>query len=302
MTSRTSDEWEARFRSWAGGPGDTELARCENAERMIRKAIAASPSLKNLNIEVFAQGSFRNITNIAQESDVDVSVCLREACYYKTPEGTKASDFNLGPTEHTYDKYKQDVIDAMTEYFGEDKVMPGNKAIRIHSTSYRVDADVVPTFEFREYYDVANSTRFRPGVRFISNDGKSITNYPKQHIDCGIEKNGQTQKRFKRMVRILKILQVEMIEQKVLKKTLPSFLIESLVYNVPDPQFGTPSYRTDVRHVLAHIFNNTRPLGDCTKWTEVNGIKILFHPTQPWSKEDAHAFVDAAWNYFEFED
>ena len=301
MTSRNTEEWEARFRTWAGGPGDTELASCENAERMIRKAIAASTSLNNLNIEVFAQGSFKNITNIAQESDVDVAVCLLEACYYKIPDGTKASDFNLGPTEHTYDKYRQDVIDALIEYFGEDTVTPGNKAILIHSNSYRVDADVVPSFEFREYYDVNNPSRFRSGVRFYSGDGNSITNYPKQHIESGIAKNGQTQKRFKRMARILKSLQIEMIDEKLLSKKLPSFLIESLVYNVPDDQFGTTSYRGDVQNILAHVFNSTRPMDDCTNWTEVNGIKYLFRESQPWSKEEVNAFAYAAWNYLGFD-
>ncbi len=301
MTSRNLEEWEARFRSWAGGPGDTELERCQNAERMIQKAIVASPSLKNSNIEVFAQGSFKNITNIPQESDVDVAVCLREVMYYEIPDGTEASEFGIRPIEFNYDTYKQDVTNALTEYFGKDNVTPGNKAIRIHSNSYRVDADVVPNLEFREYYDVNNPSRFRPGVRFYSGDGKLITNYPKQHIENGIAKNGQTQKRFKRMARILKSLQVEMIDEKVLTKKLPSFFIESLIYNVPDDQFGASSYRSDVWNILAHLFNNTSPTDDCTKWTEVNGVKLLFHPTQPWSKEDAHAFVDSAWNYLGFD-
>ncbi len=299
MTSRTAEEWESRFRNWAGGPGDTELERCENAERMIRKAIAASSSLKELQIEVFAQGSYKNITNIAQESDVDVSVCLQEAWYYTIPEGTKASDFSIYSTQHTYAKYKQDVIDAITEYFGAKNVTPGNKAIRIHSNSYRVDADVVPSFEFREYYDVNNPSRFRSGVRFYSADETEITNYPKQHIDRGIEKNGRTQKRFKRMARVLKSLQVEMIDEKKIVKKLPSFFIESLTYNVPDENFGATNYRADVQNILAYLFNNTRP-ADKPEWFEVNGIKFLFHPTQPWTKADAHAFVETAWNYLGF--
>jgi len=94
---------------------------------MIRKAIAASPSLKDLDIEVFAQGSFRNITNIAQESDIDISVCLREAWYYEIPEGTKASDFNISPTGHNYETYRQNVIDALSEYFGSDVVHPAGR-------------------------------------------------------------------------------------------------------------------------------------------------------------------------------
>ena len=301
MTSRTAAEWETRFRAWAGGPGDTELERCENAERMIRKAIAASEALKDLDIEVFAQGSYKNVTNIPQESDVDVSACLCGPFFYEIPDGTKMSDFKIVPTEYSYDTYRQDVIDAISTYFGEDNVTPGNKAIRIHSNSYRVNADVVPSWEYREYYDVANPTWRRTGVKFISKDGKTITNYPKQHIESGIAKNENTKKRFKRLARILKSLQVEMLDEKILTKRLPSFFIESLVYNVEDHYFGAESYRSDVREVLAQIFNNTRPLGDCSKWFEVNGIKFLSHPSQPWSKEDAFVFADAAWNYLGLE-
>ena len=78
MTTRTEQGWEDRFKSWSGGPGDTELEQCDNAERMVRKAIAQCPIVSNMVTEVFAQGSFRNNTNIAQESDIDISVCLTE--------------------------------------------------------------------------------------------------------------------------------------------------------------------------------------------------------------------------------
>lgn len=301
MTHRSVDQWETRFRAWAGGPGDTELERCDNAERMIRKATAASSSLNTLDIEIFAQGSFRNITNIAQESDVDVCICLREAWYYELPEGTEAADFLIVPATLDYDTYKQSIVAALAKYFGAANVTTGKKAIRIHSNSYRVDADVVPAWEFHEYYDVQNPSLFRAGIRFYSQDGTAITSYPKQHIENGIEKNENTKKRFKRMARILKSLQVEMIDQGILSKALPSFLIESLVYNVHDDQFGSSSYRDDVQNVLAHIFNNTRPTDDCSRWTEVNGIKFLFHATQPWSQQEAHAFTDAAWNYVGFD-
>ena len=36
-----------------------------------------------------------------------------------------------------------------------------------------------------------------------------------------------------------------------------SFLIDSLVWNVPDEGFGHVAYKDDVRWVLAHLFNNT---------------------------------------------
>jgi hypothetical protein len=36
-------------------------------------------------------------------------------------------------------------------------------------------------------------------------------------------------------------------------------------------------------------------------WLEVNDVKYLFHSTQPWTKEQAHAFVSAAWDYVGFD-
>ena len=42
---------------WSTGPSESESEKCENAERMIKKAIDACDKLAALNISVFAQGS-----------------------------------------------------------------------------------------------------------------------------------------------------------------------------------------------------------------------------------------------------
>lgn len=292
--------WEERFRSWAGGPGDTEHERCENAERMIRKAIAASEELKSLDIDVFSQGSFRNVTNIPQESDVDVSVCLKDAMYYELPAGANAADFGITPTDRKYASYKTSVSNAIKNYFGSENVTVGNKAIRIHSNTYRVDADVVPNWLYREYFNPKPPSSTREGVKFIADDGKEIVNYPRQHTANGTTKNGNTSKRFKRITRVLKLLQVDLFDSKKVTERLPSFLIESLAYNVPDDRFGHDTYLADVRSVLAFIFNNTREADDASKWTEVNAVKYLFHVSQPWTKAQAHTFVSAAWDHIGF--
>jgi hypothetical protein len=301
MSNRTASEWESRFRTWAGGPGDTETAKCENAERMIRKAIGASRALQGLNIDVFAQGSFKNVTNIPQESDVDVSVCLLEAFYFDLPVGTTREDFGIRPTDFTYRPYKQDVVDALSSYFGRDGIDPGNKAIRVHSNTYRVNADVVANWEQRDYFDVQDPSNYRSGIVFQADDGSWITNYPKQHIEEGILKNGRTGRRFKRMARILKSLQVEMIAIGIVTHRCPSFFLESLVFNVSDDGFNHDSYRDDVRWVLAEICNSTRVADDASQWFEVNNVKYLFHHTQPWSKAEANTFANAAWDYVGFE-
>ncbi len=289
--------WEDRFRKWAVGPGETKHERFEHAEGMIRKAIAASSDLKYLDIEVFSQGSFKNATNIPQESDVDVSVCLKENFYYKLPDGADPKNYGLTPTTHEYGSYKKSVVKAIKDYFGSDKMTVGNKAIRVHSNSYRIDADVVPNWLYREYFPSGST---RDGVKFIADDGQVIINYPKQHIEQGVKKNGDTSKRFKRMARICKSLQVVMLEEGKLTERLPSFFLESLVYNAPNDKFGNSTYEADVRAVLLHIYQHTRASDDPSKWLEVNGVKYLFHANQPWTKAEANAFVTAAWNYVGF--
>ena len=84
-------------------------------------------------------------------------------------------------------------------------------------------------------------------------------------------------------------------------KPIVSCLIESLVWNVPNEGFGHSTLTADVRYTLAHLFNNTRKDEDCSEWGEVNELKYLFRSSQPWTRQQAHDFVSAAWNYIGFE-
>ena len=67
-------DWETTFRLWSKPSSDTEEEKCNNTERMIRAAISESPVLSKRNVEVFAQGSYKNNTNVRQDSDVDIKI------------------------------------------------------------------------------------------------------------------------------------------------------------------------------------------------------------------------------------
>ena len=81
---------------------------------------------------------------------------------------------------------------------------------------------------------------------------------------------------------------------------IPSFLIECLVWNVPNEDFNNDLYTTDVRCVLAHTFNKTLDDDQCKEWGEVNELKYLFRSSQHWTREQAHSFLSAAWDYLGF--
>lgn len=292
-------DWEDTFRSWAKSPSTTEQDKCDNAERAIQKAIANSPHFRNKTIRTFTQGSYRNGTNISAESDVDVGVLCTDTFYFDLPVGFTAEYFGISvPAIYQHPEFKNHLHQALNSHFGQGTVKLGNKAFDVHENSYRIDADVVPHFEYRWY---RNDGTYLTGTAFLSDDGKRIINWPEQNYENGISKNNATGNRFKAITRTIKNLRVKMDNDgHEAAKPIPSYLIECLVWNVPDEGFNHDTYTADVRYVLAHLFNNTLNVENCKEWVEVNKFKYLFHTTQPWTQTQAHAFISAAWDYLGF--
>ncbi len=100
-----SSDWENIFRNWAKPSSDTEQQKCDNANRMIRDAINGDSVLSNKNIDVFAQGSYRNNTNVRQDSDVDVCVCLMDVCFVDYSMCDTLSDQTVGLSSLDYRAY-----------------------------------------------------------------------------------------------------------------------------------------------------------------------------------------------------
>nr|QNO45931.1 hypothetical protein DMJHIOCL_00010 [Methanosarcinales archaeon ANME-2c ERB4] len=290
-------EWGERFKTWAQGPGKTEQEKCDNAESAIKKAISAYSRLSGMGISVFAQGSYRARTNIRLDSDVDICVRLNSTAFCDYPQGKTYKDYNRVPSDLAFSDFKDLIQEALIDRFGAGSVKRGNKAFDVHANTYRVDADVVPTFEYRRY-NSDGSNNCILGVAFKTDDGVLIENWHEQTYQNGVEKNKTTARRYKRVIRILKNLRNKMQEDKVsAANNIPSFLIECLVWNVPNEDFNNDSHTTDVRCVLAHIFNKTLDDDQCKEWGEVNELKYLFRPSQPWTREQANSFVSAAWDY-----
>jgi hypothetical protein len=289
---------EDSLKSWAKAPGQTEQATCDNAVTAVRKAINASAILSKHNIKVFAQGSYCNRTNVREDSDVDVCILCTDSLMSDFPEGMQASNFGLSsPADYGYSTFKNDVGSALTACFKNGHVTPGKKAFDIKENTYRIGADAVPCFEHRRYRK--DGTWIMPtGTAFVPDGGWRIVNWPDQNYDNGVSKNTATGGRFKDVVRILKRLRHKMNDEKIAAAgPVPSFLIECLVWNAPNSAFGHDTYTSDVREVLANLFNDTMKLETCNEWGEVNELKYLFRGSHPWTLEQAHAFISAVWDY-----
>lgn len=299
-TAKGFSSLESTFQSWGSPPSASEQEKCDNAVRAVRKAIESSTRLEGRNISVFAQGSYRNRTNVREDSDVDVCVLCTDTIFYDLPEGRTPVEFGIStPAAYPYYQFKNEAGAALASYFGQHAVARGNKAFHLRANTYRLYADVVPCFQ-RDWHHI--SGKCWVGTAFLPDRGTRINNWPQQSYDNGVLKNDKTARRFKAIVRILKRLRNTMDEAGVAAaKPIPSFLIESLTWNVPDDHFGYNLYTQDVRAVLAYLFNNTVNKEQCENWGEINDLKYLFWGGQPWTWGQAHAFISAAWDYIGFE-
>jgi hypothetical protein len=292
---------EDSFISWSRGPAQTESDKCDNTAIAVRKAIKADDKLASLDITVSAQGSYRARTNVRQNSDVDICVCYNTAYFPDYPKGTTKETLGHTDSVMSFTDFKNMVHHALENYFGKDNITRGNKAFDIHANTYRIDADVVPTFEHRRYtgeINVDGSHRYLSGVAFKSDNGSLIKNWPVQTYDNGITRNTATGRKYKRVIRILKRLRDKMQSENIsAAANMPSFLIECLVWNAEVEAFAKDSYTGILRHVIADTWNRTRKDEDCSDWGEVNELKYLFRNSQPWTRLQANGFLQAAWDY-----
>lgn len=292
-------DWEAQFREWAKPPAKTEQDRCDNAASAIRNAIEASDGLRARDVSVFAHGSYRNNTNVRKDSDVDIGILCTNSFFYDLPKGTTRETFGITPATYQYEQFKKEVEEALVNHFGRAAVKRGNKAFDVHETRYHVEADVAAFFEHRRYQ--SNGTVLKGVELHTDKEDRRVINWPEQHYKNGTRKNTDTGTRFKSIVRVLKSLSNEMTGKGVQAGDVPSFLIECLVWNVPNDQFQHSTYTADVREALAFLFNNTMTQEACKEWGEVSELIYLFHSSQKWTWQQAHAFTSAAWDYVGFE-
>ena len=304
-----TNTWESTFREWAQSPSGAEQTRSDNAIKIIRNAIdrhpTLGPRLRSNSIKLFVQGSYRNRVNVRKDSDVDVGVLYTGTFFADYPAGYDRSAFGHVAATYSYSEFKNDIERALIEYLGERMVTRGNKSIKVRETSYHVEADVAPFFEYRRYIDT--TTPPIPGVELRPDSGHGrvinfpealFASWPKEHYENGRDKNDATHRRYRSLVRILKKIRNEMEDSGyALAAPIPGYLIECLTWNAPEECFALSTWSDRVQEVLSYLWSSTAHDATCMDWKEVDGIKPLFSGTQAWRRDQAHSFIDAAWRY-----
>ena len=288
---------EDTLSNWIKPPSDTEESKLSNSERMVRDAVNEDPVLAKKSIEIFGQGSYANDTNVRLNSDIDINVRYTGAFYFKLPKNTKREDFGLNnPSNYSLEKYKDDVYKALITKFGIASVKRKNKCITILGNSNRVETDVVPTWNFRRYN---KNGGYVLGAKLRADSGGYIINFPKQHIENGKQKNAETKRRFKRLTRIYRKLRYTMIDNGVtVSDSITSFLIECLVWNVPNSIFNhNDTWQDRLRRSIEFLYEYTVDENKCDEWGEVSELLYLFRGKRKWTKSDVNLFLVDAWNF-----
>lgn len=300
-------DWEEWLRKAAQRPSDHEDEKRNRTEQQIKAALAAYTPLQGRPYRVYVKGSYANNTNVRLNFDVDIAVEYYGYFYSDMAfelEGKPKSTVGVVDSDDPYtrEEFKADIKAALHAAFGARAVSQGRIAFRVREKATTLPADVVPSWEYRRYDRIVRGVPVcHQGTCVFPTGGVRTENFPEQQRENGNQKNSETAKRYKRMVRALKKLQTRLVEQGLLSEELPSYLIECLVYNVPNNAFGHSAYRQDMREVLASIFNATLSTGSWNDWEEVNELHYLFRGSKPWTYTAVHKLADKAWTHLGLE-
>jgi hypothetical protein len=200
-----------------------------------------------VDYEVYLQGSYKNDTNIRGDSDVDIVAQLNSTFYSNLSEDEKRW-LGLSPATHGWSQFRVDVLRALRGHYGSDTVREGNKSIKLRAGSGRLAADIVVCAKYVKY---AILRPVAEGMTFWTRqDNRQVINYPKIHYDNGVGKSFGTNRRYKPAVRVFKNARTHLVAHNTISEGLaPSYFVECLMYNVPNPNFEG-SYRESFCNIV----------------------------------------------------
>lgn len=285
------NERQALLDRWMSTSSTAEQDRMERAERMVRQALDAHDPFdryRNL-IKVYAKGSYANNTNIRLDSDVDIVVENHDLFYYDYfPSDIAPSPSQITPYAGRWDdphEWRAEVTTAMTNAFGTSQVdTSGHVAMTIAEVpGSRPSADVVPSFLYKRY-EASDGSVIQVGSRVITTDGKSIDNWPEQQKINGRTKDARTNGRYKKYVRALKNAENYLCEAGQID-ALPSYLMECLVWNVPNNVIAHGNTYAGFQLTLATLIVDLSNRDEWWDWEEPNRLKWLFRGHDKWTAE-----------------
>ena len=294
---------ESQLQTWSNAPAS---AKIQFTHEQVRKALEQSDALRGRSYEVYLQGSYANSTNTRVDSDVDVVVQLSSTFNHDISKLSLDQQqlFHQTFPNATYHwaDFRRDVISALNSYFGSASVKPGNKSIKLVGNESRVNADVVPCLQHRQYQSFAtwNHNDFVEGMKFwtaLETPSREIVNFPKVHIENGEDKNAdhRTDTMCKGLVRVVKNIRRQLVERNNFDpKIAPSYFVECMIYNVPDNHFQN-DFKSSLEYTHNFILRQCNP---ATLLTASHQHLLFGSEPWQWNQQDAATFFQAAENFY----
>jgi hypothetical protein len=270
------------------------------AEGLLRETLCRSSLLYARPYEIFGQGSRVNNTYIDQASDIDLVLML------KMPFESSVGTLDVTGVDHIrerhqaglygWEEFRDDVLAALGE---SHIVRMGRRCINVDDPDslFGEMVDILLATEYRLYsaFPALGVKLYEQGVFFRDREGQPIVNFPKQHRRNGDEKDLRTGGRFKEVVRTAKrARRLAEREQMIAEGAAPSYLLECLLYNVPDHVYQTSSLKEASRSALEWLGRCHRQ--DPVSFAELpcqNGINRLFGPgPDQWEAGGAGRIID----------
>ena len=289
---------------WGSAPSELTEAKCQKTIEQIKRVLAARFST---NVEIYLQGSYKNRTNVKLDSDVDIVV--EHTGYYfhdilaLSPEDKQIFEAARSPADYVFSQFKSDVLTTLQAEFGANWVIRKNKCIFVTKDSNRVNADVVPCYTYKRF-STPTSVEAQGIALVADNGGQIVSSFPKQHYENGASKNLRTNGRYKSAVRALKSVRNNMDDLgNQTAKDMSSFLLECLVWNVPDYRFSiSEGLYTTVRRVIYEVWSDVGNAEKAASYAEVSDLRWLLRGGDAARNiQLAKDFMQSAWNFIGYE-
>jgi hypothetical protein len=203
---------------------------------------------------------------------------------------------NFTPTSISFAEFKEGAENALREEFG-NWVERKSKCFLVKGTATRNSCDVVPAFRHRRYNNVGQITDV--GIEFVADQNQQhIASFPQQHYDNGVWKHENTNKGFKRIVRILKRVRNALVDNgQLVDGAISSFFIECLVYNMQADAFALPTWKARGLEVTSRIYYGMMYPSQYSAYAEVSSLDALFRGNR--TPQQAKDFAELAWNHIQ---
>ncbi len=289
---------EEQLKTWSNEGATTAAAA---TYKSVQTALSRGKSLQKYKYDVYLQGSYGNRTNIYGNSDVDVVVELTSAFYSDTsllPADQQAAyERQRSSSELTFKGFRDDVHQALIDYYKANLVRPRNKCTEILAHSGRQNADIVPCLEYHLYTQFTSfKTDYHSGIKFFTrNENAPVVNFPRLHMQNGEAKNKRV-KFYKQTVRIFKNWRDRLIaEGRLAEGGAPSYFVECLCWNIPDAPFGEDTWWKTTLACLQFLHGAAFEQFMCQN----GAIRLFGTAREQWNIGDAQTFRRALiddWN------